>query len=321
MWTFAFFEQLAQDLRYALRTMAANPLFTATAAVARPRHRRQYRHLQLHGRDPAARPAGAPSGATGGRWNGTRARRSAVVKGINGTDARLWQRRFAESQLSLSPPTQLLRAGPAILLHPVRLHLRAELQRDRRRRGGIASPADSFPATTSAAWAFRPPPGACSTTTDDRTGAPPRVVLSYAIGSGASTAIRRGGKIDPDQQSALHRPGRRRARVSSASIRKPTPPFSCPFTPCRRSPPIPPSEERSRFFDDHFYWIEMMGRLRPGVSIEQAQAACARAIPRFAAGTAATPKDAEVLPELSLRSRRLGSRFAAPPVLQAARTC
>src|SRR5579863_3103557 len=34
MWTFAFLEQLAQDLRYALRAMAANPLFTATAVLS-----------------------------------------------------------------------------------------------------------------------------------------------------------------------------------------------------------------------------------------------------------------------------------------------
>jgi len=34
MWTFAFLEQTAQDIRYALRTMAANLLFTATAALS-----------------------------------------------------------------------------------------------------------------------------------------------------------------------------------------------------------------------------------------------------------------------------------------------
>ena len=34
MWTFALLEQLAQDLRYALRTMAAHPLFTATAVLS-----------------------------------------------------------------------------------------------------------------------------------------------------------------------------------------------------------------------------------------------------------------------------------------------
>ena len=34
MWTFGFLEQLAQDIRYALRATAANPLFTATAALS-----------------------------------------------------------------------------------------------------------------------------------------------------------------------------------------------------------------------------------------------------------------------------------------------
>src|SRR5215467_15444022 len=33
-WNFRFFEYLVQDLRYALRTMRANPLFTATAALS-----------------------------------------------------------------------------------------------------------------------------------------------------------------------------------------------------------------------------------------------------------------------------------------------
>jgi len=34
MWTWTFFEHLVQDLRYALRTMLANPVFTALAALS-----------------------------------------------------------------------------------------------------------------------------------------------------------------------------------------------------------------------------------------------------------------------------------------------
>src|SRR5207247_3413163 len=34
MWTWTFWEQLTQDIRYGLRTMAANPLFTAMAALS-----------------------------------------------------------------------------------------------------------------------------------------------------------------------------------------------------------------------------------------------------------------------------------------------
>ena len=34
MWTWTFVEQLAQDIRYALRAMAVNPLFTAMAVLS-----------------------------------------------------------------------------------------------------------------------------------------------------------------------------------------------------------------------------------------------------------------------------------------------
>src|ERR1035438_9898082 len=34
MWTWTLWEQFLQDLRYGLRTMAANPLFTAIAAIS-----------------------------------------------------------------------------------------------------------------------------------------------------------------------------------------------------------------------------------------------------------------------------------------------
>ena len=34
MWTWTFWEQLAQDIRYGLRAMAANPLFTAMAVLS-----------------------------------------------------------------------------------------------------------------------------------------------------------------------------------------------------------------------------------------------------------------------------------------------
>jgi hypothetical protein len=34
--------------------------------------------------------------------------------------------------------------------------------------------------------------------------------------------------------------------------------------------PHPDAEQCSRFFDKNFYWLEMMIRLRPGVTLEQA---------------------------------------------------
>src|SRR5207247_9856412 len=45
-----------------------------------------------------------------------------------------------------------------------------------------------------------------------------------------------------------------------------------------------------RYLDQHYYWIQIMGRLRPGVSVAQAQAALA---PRFHQWVAATATDRE----------------------------
>jgi predicted permease len=62
----------------------------------------------------------------------------------------------------------------------------------------------------------------------------------------------------------------------------------------------PADEERHRFLDRNFYWIEMMGRLQPGVSLEQAQAVLRAQFHAFAESTAKNSKEAATLPELVL---------------------
>src|SRR5437899_12487192 len=52
--------------------------------------------------------------------------------------------------------------------------------------------------------------------------------------------------------------------------------------------------------DGNFYWIEMMGRLRPGVSMAQAQAALAPRFHQWVAGTAKTDGERAKLPALIL---------------------
>src|SRR5438128_1021556 len=52
--------------------------------------------------------------------------------------------------------------------------------------------------------------------------------------------------------------------------------------------------------DGNFYWIEMMGRLRPGVSMAQAQAALAPRFHQWVAGTAKTDGERGKLPALIL---------------------
>ena len=58
--------------------------------------------------------------------------------------------------------------------------------------------------------------------------------------------------------------------------------------------------------DPNFYWIEMMGRLRPGVSMAQAQAALAPRFHQWVAATATTDGERAKLPKLMLNPGAAG---------------
>src|SRR5204862_4391124 len=58
--------------------------------------------------------------------------------------------------------------------------------------------------------------------------------------------------------------------------------------------------------DGNFYWIEMMGRLRPGVSMAQAQAVLAPRFHQWVATTAATDGERAKLPALMLNPGAAG---------------
>jgi predicted permease len=63
----------------------------------------------------------------------------------------------------------------------------------------------------------------------------------------------------------------------------------------------PRARDNAWFRDTHNYWIEMMGRLRPGVTLQQAEIAMATRFHVFVAGTAATVDERAALPELFLQ--------------------
>jgi len=60
------------------------------------------------------------------------------------------------------------------------------------------------------------------------------------------------------------------------------------------------------YADGNFYWVEMMGRLRPGVSIAQAQAAMAPRFHQWVAATATTEGERAKLPTLMLNPGAAG---------------
>jgi predicted permease len=61
------------------------------------------------------------------------------------------------------------------------------------------------------------------------------------------------------------------------------------------------SDVEQRYSDRDFYWVQMMGRLRPGVPMAQAQAQIAPLFHNFVAGTATNDKERADLPQFLLQ--------------------
>ncbi len=56
-----------------------------------------------------------------------------------------------------------------------------------------------------------------------------------------------------------------------------------------------------RYLDEHYYWVEMMARLRPGVSMAQAQAAAGQILETWVATTATNDEERSNLPKFLLK--------------------
>ena len=304
MWTFGFLEQLGQDIRYGLRTMAANPLFTATAALS----------LALGiGANTAiysfmdailmrSLPVSHPEQLAIVEWRS--AQRSGLVKNLNGT-----MRRYGQKG-SMSPNYpyevyQLFSADRQIFStlfaytyaqnFNVIAHEEAESIQGGYVSGNYFSGLGVLPAA-----------GRLIAPDDDRSGTPAIAVLSYAYWqrrfNNDPAVVGRSILIDnvPFTVVGVSAPGFFGVDPQT------NPSFYMPIHTMPMLSQDPAREERARFFDNHFYWIEMMGRLQPGVSPIQAEAALRSQFNGWAKGVAASPKESEVLPELFLKEGGTG---------------
>jgi predicted permease len=294
MWTWTFWEQLAQDIRYGLRTMAANPLFTAMAVLS----------LALGiGANTAiysfmdaillrALPVQHPEQLVVLNW---RAKGNpAVIHGHTGTRHR--------DEAGIASPNypfaafELLCANKDALstlfayAFMWELNLVAEGQAE---IGGGQAVSGGFFRDLGIA----PAAGRLILDDDDRSGAPTVAVISYRYWQG-------------------------RFNSNPAVIGRPILINNTPFTivgvsapaffgvgpdvdpkvylPLHSIPVLAPNraETEQRFFDRNYYWLEMMGRLRPGLSLNQAQTAMAAQFHQFVDSTASTAKEKSDLPEL-----------------------
>ena len=298
MWTFAILEQLAQDLRYAFRAMMANPLFTATAVLS----------LALGiGANTAiysfmdailmrALPVAHPEQLVVAEWHSMK--RPGIVGSLNGRNERY--RKTGSQSPNFPYNAYLMMREQKEVFSTVFAYTFAQNYnvivdgQAETATGGYVS-GNYF-----SGLGVPPAAGRLIDDTDDRAGGPATLVLSYSYWR---------GRFQADPNIAGRTVLVNNVPFTIAGVAAPgffgvdpstTPAFYMPIHALTTLAANRADEERRRFLDDHFYWIEMIGRLRPGVSVPQAQSAIGERFRSFAVSTAVQPKDAEVLPEFAL---------------------
>ncbi len=132
---------------------------------------------------------------------------------------------------------------------------------------------------------------------DDRAGAAPVAVLSFATSQqrfgGAASAIGQSVLVDNVPFTVIGVAPREFFGVDPAMA----PDL---YLPLHTNVLVEGVRTARMYSDENFYWIEMMGRLRPGVSMAQAQAVLAPRFHQWVATTARTDGEREKLPELLL---------------------
>jgi len=151
--------------------------------------------------------------------------------------------------------------------------------------------------------AVSPAAGRLIDTPDDRAGAAPVAVLSFAASrqrfGGPSSAIGQPVLVDNVPFTVI-------------GVTPPeffgVDPAAAPdlYLPMHANLLVDGSRAARIYPDGNFYWIEMMGRLRPGVSMAQAQAALAPRFHQWVAATATTGGERAKLPALILNPGAAG---------------
>jgi macrolide transport system ATP-binding/permease protein len=151
--------------------------------------------------------------------------------------------------------------------------------------------------------AVSPAAGRLIDSEDDRPGAAPVAVVSFATSQqrfgGASSAIGQQVLVDNVPFTVI-------------GVAPPeffgVDPAAAPdlYLPLRTNLLVDGARAARIYPDRNFYWIEMMGRLRPGVSMAQAQAALAPRFHQWVAATATTDGERAKLPALMLNPGAAG---------------
>ncbi len=305
-WTWNYLEQLAQDCRYGFRTIAANKTFSMLAILS----------LALGiGANTAiysfmdsllllSLPVSNPESLVVLNWGANPTGRDFVMRAMSGST---WSDdRFKEiAGIFPFPAFELIRTNSrgvfssVFAYYPTR-KVNVMVKAQAEQTSGEFVSGDYFRGLE-----VSPAAGRLIIPDDDRVGAPPIAVLSFAFsqrrfGHAAST---------PGQSILINN-----VSFTVAGVAPPgffgvdpaaAPDFYIPLHTnlvlnVRRGATDP-----KVYLEQNYYWLEMMARLRPGVSLKQAQAALGPLFHQWVASTA-NDRERATLPELLIRDGATG---------------
>jgi predicted permease len=297
MWGWTVLEQLAQDLRYGFRTMAANRLFTflAVSSLALGIGANTAIYSFMDSILLRSLPVSDPSSLVVLKWHAKATRRDSVMKSMSGST---WgdTKSGETSGMFPFPAFELFQKDDSVF-STVFAHF--QYWQARKLNLTIKGQAGITTGWSVSGGYFRglgvlPAAGRLIIPDDDRAAAPPAAVVSHAFSQrrfgGAANAV--GQRILVD---------------------------NLPFTVVGVTPPeffgVDPAASPDVYLPMHtnellfgfrpenylarnYYWVQVMGRLRPGVSLAQAQATMAPAFQQWVASTAANDRERANLPAL-----------------------
>ena len=299
LWSWIVLEQLAQDVRYGLRGMRKNPLFTALAALS----------LALGiGANTAiysfmdaillrSLPVADPESLVVLKWRSGPVNFGANEFVLRSIDGRTYR---DSSGLTAAifpfPAFERLRGVSAPVLSSFFAHKPAGSLNVIVKGQAELAPGEYVSGEFFSGLGVVPASGRLIHAEDDRAGAAPVAVLS------AGYSQRRFGDAAAATGQSILING-----VSFTVIGVAPPEFfgvdpaMVPhvYVPIRAALLIKGADARS-FLDQNYYWVEMMGRLKPGVGLAHAQATLAGPFAQWVAATATTEPQRANLPALWL---------------------
>jgi len=307
VWTWTWLEQLGQDCRYGLRTMVANAAFTllATMSLALGIGANTAIFSFMDSLLMRSLPVPDPESLAVVNWQARPKGRDSVVRSMSGSR---WRDATGVETAGIFPypAFEILRNHSAASFSALFAYFPTRKVNVLVKNEAFQASGEFVSGEYFSGLGVTPAAGRMIVPADDRTGVEPVTVLSFAF-----SQRRFGTAADAVGQPILIN----NIAFTVVGVAAPgffgVDPAEAPdfFIPLRTSVILRirgGGGDAKAYAATNYYWLEMMGRLRPGVSLAQAQSALSPVFHHWVESTAANEKERAALPQLVLKEGAAG---------------